>query len=154
MKTIIAITAAGLMSFGIVAATPAAAYHLIPESTTFVGTGNTSATKSGITLACKAKFNGSIDANGVGSVTSGSFTGDLGCTSVGLSGLPWKATAKAAAKGTIFGVTFTSPIGNCGPSNLPVKLKNGVISFTNAAIAGGCTITGKIKTNPTVSIVP
>src|SRR5580765_7307869 len=99
MKTAIALTAAGLMSFGIIAATPAAAYHLIPENTSFKGTGNTSATKSGITLACKANLQGSIDANGVGSVTGGSFTGDLGCTSVGLTGLPWKAVAKKAAKG-------------------------------------------------------
>jgi len=154
MKTAIAFTAAGLMSFGIIAATPAAAYHLIPENTSFKGTGNTSATKSGITLACKANLQGSIDANGVGSVTGGSFTGDLGCTSVGLTGLPWKAVAKKAAKGLISGVTFTSPIGNCGPRDLPVKVKNGVISFTDAPLAGGCTISGKIKTNPTVSIVP
>lgn len=153
MKTAIAI-AAGLMSWGIVAATPAAAYHLIPESTDFTGTGKTSATKSGITLSCKANLTGSIDANGVGSVTGGSFSGDLGCSSVGLSGLPWKATAKKATTGTIFAVAFTSPIGNCGPSDLPVKVKNGVISFKNAPLAGGCTISGKIKTKPKVSIVP
>jgi hypothetical protein len=153
MKASIAL-AAGLLSLGLVGTTPAAAYHLIPESTNFTGTGNTSATKNGITLACKAKFTGSIDDKGVGAVTGGTFTGDLGCTSVGLSGLPWKATAKKATKGVISGVTFTSPIGNCGPSNLPVKLKNGTISFTNAAVSGGCTISGKIKTNPKVSIVP
>jgi hypothetical protein len=154
MKTAIAITIAGLMSFGIVGITPASAYHLIPENTSFTGSGNTSATKNGVTLACKAKFNGSIDGTGVGSVTSGSFTGQLGCTSVALSNLPWKATAKKATTGNIFNVTFTSPIGNCGPTTLPVKLKNGVISFTNVALAGGCTVSGKIKTTPTVSIVP
>lgn len=153
MKTAIAITVAGLMSFGI-GITPAFAYHLIPESTSFTGSGNTSATKNGVTLACKAKFNGAIDGSGVGSVTSGSFTGQLGCTSVALSNLPWKATAKKATKGTILNVTFTSPIGNCGPTTLPVKLKNGVISFTNAVLSGGCTVSGKIKTSPTVSIVP
>jgi hypothetical protein len=154
MKTVIALTAAGLMSLGLVAATPAAAYHLIPESTDFTGAGKTSATKSGITLSCKAKFTGSIDDQGVGSITSGSFSGDLGCSSVGLSGLPWKATAKKATTATIFGVTFTSPIGNCGPSDLPVKVKDGVISFKNAEIAGGCTISGKIKTKPAVGIAP
>jgi hypothetical protein len=154
MKTAIALTAAGLMSLGIVAATPAAAYHLIPEGTTFKGTGKTSATKSGITLACKANLQGSIDAEGVGSVTGGSFTGDLGCTSVGLTGLPWKSTASKATKGVIAGVTFTSPIGNCGPSDLPVTIKNGTISFKNAPLAGSCTISGKIKTKPKVSIVP
>ncbi len=154
MKTAIAIAAAGLMSLGIAGTTPAAAYHLIPESSSFSGKGNTSATKNGVTLACKAKFKGSVDANGVGSVTSGTFTGDLGCTSVALSNLPWTSTAKSATKANILNVTFTSPIGNCGPTTLPVKLKNGVISFTNVPLAGGCTVSGKIKTTPTLSIVP
>jgi hypothetical protein len=152
MKTTIALIAAGLVSFAV--ATPAAAYHLIPENSSFKGTGNTSATKNGVTLACKAKFTGSVDANGVGSVTGGSFTGDLGCTSVTLSNLPWQATAKSATKGQIFNATFSSPIGNCGPGTVPVKVKNGVISFKNVALSGGCTITGKIKTTPAISIVP
>jgi hypothetical protein len=154
MKTSIAIAAAGLMSFGIVGATPAFAYHLIPEGQSFTGTGKTSATKNGITLACKAKFQGNVDNNGVGSITAGTFSGELGCSSVGLSGLPWKAVAKGATKVTISNVTFTSPIGNCGPGNLVVKLANGVISFKNLPLPGGCTVSGKITTSPTVSIVP
>jgi len=154
MKKAIAITAAGLMSFGTVCATPAAAYHLIPESTNFTGTGKTSATKNGITLPCTANFKGNTNATGVGSITSGSFTGQVGCTSVGLGGLPWKALAKSATKVIIYNVSFTSPIGNCGPGNLTTKLTNGVIKFTNVALPGGCTVSGSIKTNPTISIVP
>lgn len=154
MKTAIAVTAAAVMSFAVAATTPAAAYHLIPESTSFTGTGNTSATKNGVTLACKAKFQGHVDANGVGFVDSGSFTGQLGCDTVGLGGLPWKAPAKSATKATITKVSFTSPIGNCGPGNVPVKLVNGVIKFTDVPLAGSCTISGKITTSPTLSIVP
>lgn len=154
MKTAIVLAAAGLMSLSIIAATPAAAYHLIPENTTFEGTGKTSATKSGITLACKADLQGSVDANGVGSVTGGSFTGELGCTSVVLQNLPWKAVAKKATSATISNVTFSSPIGDCGPGNLKVKVKNGKVTFKDAPLSGNCTISGTIKTNPALSIVP
>jgi hypothetical protein len=153
MKASIAITAAGLMSFGIVGTTPALAWHLIPENKSFVGNGTTSATKNGVTLKCTAKFTGKINSKGVGSVTGGSFSGALGCSSVGLQGLPWTATATSATTGNILKVTFTSPIGNCGPGTLPVKLTNGVISFTNVSLPGSCKVSGNIKTTPKVSIV-
>src|SRR5215471_1587178 len=122
----IAITA-GLLSLGIVG--PAAAYHLVPENTSFTGTGVTSAVKNGITLKCKAKFQGHVDSKGVGWVDSGSFTGQVGCTSVGLQNLPWKSLAKTATKVNIFNVAFTSPIGNCGPNTVPTKVSDGVIIF-------------------------
>jgi hypothetical protein len=154
MKTAIAIIAAGVVSVAMIGSAAAKGYHLIPESTTFSGTGKTSATKSGVTLACKAKFSGHIDANGIGYVDSGSFSGELGCSSVGLSGLPWTATAANAKKAVLANVAFTSPIGNCGPTNLTVTIKNGTLSFKNAALSGDCTISGKIKTSPEVSIVP
>jgi len=96
MRNAIAIAAAAVLTFATVA--PAAAYHLEPKSTSFTGTGNTQATKNGITLKCKAKFQGHVDANGVGWVDSGTFTGQVGCTSVGLGGLPWKSVAKSATK--------------------------------------------------------
>ena len=154
MKTAIAILAVGVVSFGMIGNAVAKGYHLIPEGTTFSGTGSTSATKSGVTLKCKAKFQGHVDANGVGSVDSGSFTGELGCTSVGLSNLPWAATAKSAKKAQLANVAFTSPIGNCGPGNLTVTITEGVIKFKNQPLAGSCTISGSIKTSPAVSIVP
>ncbi|HWA90298.1 MAG TPA: hypothetical protein VG889_09705 [Rhizomicrobium sp.] len=154
MKAVLTIAAtAALVSFGLSA--PAAAYHLTPENSTFTGTGNTSATKNGVTLPCKAKFTGAVDSKGVGSVTSGTFSGQVGCSSVGLSNLPWTAKAKSATKVSILNVTFTSPIGNCGPGTLPVKVSGtGVISFKNVALPGGCTVTGKIKTKPALAIVP
>lgn len=151
MKTAIAIAAAGLMSFGIV--NTAAAYHLSPESTKFTGTGTTSATVNGVTLSCNASFNGKTTATGVGKITGGSFSGALGCSSVTLSNLPWKAKAVSATAVKIKNVTFQSPIGNCGPGTLKTTLKNGVVSFTNQPLPGGCTVTGNITTSPTLSIV-
>jgi hypothetical protein len=152
MKTAIAITAAGLMSLGIVG--PAAAYHLVPENTSFTGNGTTSATKNGVMLKCKAKFQGHVDSSGIGFVDSGSFTGQLGCTAVGLTNLPWKSVAKSATKVNIANVTFSSPIGDCGPGTVTTKVADGVIKFANAPLAGGCTVSGKITTSPALSIVP
>ena len=151
MKTAIAIFA-GLMSVGIVGTTSAATYHLTPENTSFTGKGTTSATKLGITLKCTANFTGNVDGTGVGHITGGKFSGALGCTSVTLGNLPWTATAASATKANIQNATFNSPIGDCGPGTVPVTIKKGAISFTNVSLAGGCTISGNIKTTPAVGI--
>lgn len=156
MKPAILIAAAGVVSLGIAGTTPAAAYHLSPKSTKFTGTGNTSATKNGISLPCKAHFTGNTSSTGVGHITGGSFTDTtkVGCTAVKLINLPWKALAKTATKVVIYNVEFSSPIGNCGPGNLPTILKNGVVTFTDVPLPGGCTVSGKITTTPKVSVVP
>jgi len=150
MKTNFAIIAG--FAFAIAGASPAFAWHLLPESTNFTGKGNTSATKSGITLKCTASFKGDTDSNGVGYITSGSFTGEIGCSSVTLKNLPWKSTAVGRYVVDIQDVTFDSPIGNCGPSTISTKLRNGVVSFSNDQVSGGCTVSGKITTSPTLSI--
>ena len=152
MKPIIAIAAA--ISFAIAGTAPAFAYHLIPESSDFTGSGKTSATKNGITLKCNANFTGNVNRKGVGLITGGSFTGAVGCSSVGLGGLPWKSVATSATKIKIVNVSFTSPIGDCGPGNLVVKLSSGVITFKGKALPGGCTVSGTVTTSPTLSIVP
>jgi|SRR5579862_1854546 len=150
MKTALAIIAG--LAFGVAGVTPAFAWHLIPESSDFTGSGNTSATKSGITLKCTAKFTGDTDANGIGYITGGSFTGEVGCSSVTLQNLPWKSEAVNKTTVDIQDVTFDSPIGNCGPSTLSTKLRSGTVSFTNAQLSGNCTVSGKIKTSPKLSI--
>jgi hypothetical protein len=149
MNSITAITAVGLVSL----AGAANAFEFSPESKTFVGTGPTSATLNGITLACTGTLHGKTTKTGIGKVTSGSFTGAAGCSSVGLQGLPWTMKATGASTATVANVTFTSPIGNCGPANLPVNVSGGVISFTNATL-GNCKVSGTLTTTPTISIVP
>lgn len=154
MKTAIVLAAAGLMSLGTTDIALAAKYHLVPPGN-FTGDGKTSATKNGISLPCIAHFTGRVTAAGVGYVTGGTFKDDggIGCTSVKLSNLPWKSLAVAAAKGKIFNVTFTSPIGNCGPGTIPVAVRNGAIKFTAVALRGGCSVSGSITTTPKLSIV-
>jgi hypothetical protein len=156
MKTAIALAAAGLMSCGF-AATPAAAWHLAPAGN-FTGDGNTSATKNGITLPCKAHFTGTINRKGIGHVTGGSFkttTGPAGaCEQVQLVNLPWKSIARTGTTGKIYNVQFNAPLGlDCGPGTLVVHVKNGIISFTDQPLPPGCTVTGKITTSPAIRIV-
>jgi len=150
MKAVIALAACTMLA----GTAPAAAYHLIPENSTFTGTGKTSATKNGVSLPCKANFTGHVDKKGIGYVDSGTFSGQVGCSTVGLANLPWKSVARSATRVVILNVQFTSPIGDCGPGSLKVRLSDGVISFKNQSLPGGCTVTGKITTSPTVSIVP
>jgi hypothetical protein len=157
MKLAIAIAAAGLASLGI-AATPAAAYHLSPSGN-FTADGDTSATKNGITLPCHAHFTGNVNDAGVGRITGASFTTNGGppgaCEAVTVSNTPWKAVAKSAKKVTISKVTFSTPIGDCGPSNLPIRVKNdGSINFTAVPMAGSCTVSGNLATTPKLTIVP
>lgn len=156
MKTAIALTAAALVSLGIAGTTPAAAYHLSPSGS-FVGDGTTSATKNGITLPCKAHFTGTVDSNGVGHVTGGSFTdnGATGCKKVKLANLPWGSRVPSATKVIVLKAKFNGPLTlDCGPSNVPTTLKNGVITFTAVPMTGSCSVSGKITTTPKLSIVP
>ena len=155
MKTTIALAAAGITLIGAAGIASAGKYKLSPPGN-FTGDGKTSATKNGISLPCKAHFTGSIDSAGIGQVTGGSFKddGSVGCTAVKLINLPWTSVAVTAKKGKIENVKFSSPIGDCGPGDIPVKVKNGVIIFNTVPLAGGCSVSGKIKTNPTISIVP
>ncbi|HEY1961592.1 MAG TPA: hypothetical protein VGG69_04165 [Rhizomicrobium sp.] len=156
MKTAIAIATAGLVSLGL-AATPAAAFKLSPAGN-FTADGNTSASKNGITLPCHAHFTGTISNKGVGHITSGTFTTSSGpqgaCEAIVLNNLPWKTVARTATTGKIYNVQFAGPAGlNCGPGNLVVHVKSGIVSFTTQPLPPGCTVTGKLTTNPTVSIV-
>lgn len=151
MKIMFAIAALSAASLGL--ASQANAYKFSPPSTSFTGKGKTSATKNGVTLACSANLSGATDANGNGKVTGGSFSGAFGCSAVTFANLPWPMTATGKTTGTVTGVTFNSPIGNCGPDTLNITLKRGKIKF-NQTIAGGCAVTGSLTTTPTLSIVP
>jgi hypothetical protein len=156
MKIAIVVATAGLASLSLVGAAGAAGYKLSPPSTKFTGTGPTSATTtSGVSLSCTAKFAGSTNKAGVGKISSGSFTGELGCSAVTLGNLPWKAEALTATTGEILNVEFDSPIGNCGPGTVPATISGaGVISFNTSALKGCSSVSGTIQTTPKVTIVP
>ncbi|MBV8800499.1 MAG: hypothetical protein JOY77_10095 [Alphaproteobacteria bacterium] len=152
MKTTIVI-AAGLVSLGIVGATPAAAFHLSPPGD-FSADGTTSATKNGITLPCKAHFDGTVNADGVGAVTGGQFTdnGAQGCTLVSLQNLPWEVDATGKKNVLIKNVTFSTPIGSCGPGDVVGKIKNGHLTLVNVSLPPDCQVSADVITTPTVKI--
>lgn len=154
MRTLIAMTA-GLISMGIAGITPAAAFHLSPSGD-FVGTGKTSATKSGLTLPCKAKFTGHVDDSGVGFVDGGTFKdvqGGFGCAGVQLSNLPWEVDAITRNHVQIKGVAFSTPIGDCGPGDVEGTIKNGILKMIAVHLDPDCTVSAHVLTNPIVSIV-
>jgi hypothetical protein len=153
MKSAITLLAVGLVSLGAASGVAAKGFKLSPASTKFVGTGPTSATLNGLTLACTGTLKGQTSATGVGKVTGGSFKGATGCTSVTFSGTPWKMTATTASTATTVGVDFSTPIGSCGPANLVIGLSGGVFSY-NGAFDQCSNIKLTLTTVPTVSIVP
>lgn len=153
MKTLTAVAAIALVSFGFT--TTASAFKLSPPSTSFTGSGNTSLTKSGITVPCTANFTGSINARGVGKVTGATFTGSATCQAISATGLPWKVAAKTASTAKFSAVSVSTPLGNCGPSALTVGDNGtGLVTFTNQILSGGCSVSGSVQTTPAVTIVP
>jgi hypothetical protein len=151
MKSILALAAVGVAALGF--AGSASAFKLSPASTKFTGTGPTSATLNGITLACHAILRGATNALGVGHVTGGSFSGAVGCTAVKFTGTPWLAKATTATTGTVYNIDFSSPLGACGPANMVDSLSGGVISY-NGPFDQCSNVTLALTTKPTLSIVP
>src|SRR5436305_941022 len=141
MKTTIAIAAAAIMCGATAVATPAAAFHLSPTGD-FTADGHTSAKKSGVSLPCIAHFTGTIDSAGVGHVTGGSFTdnGSIGCTAVTLQNLPWDTTAIDKKDVKLAGVTFNSPLGQCGPTDIVATVRRGTLKFAAVPMKGGCRV--------------
>ena len=151
MKSAIGIIAG--LAFGLAGVSPAFAWHLVPESTSFTGAGKTSATVNGITLKCSASLTGHTDSKGIGYIDSGSFTGQPGCTAVTFQNTPWTSTAVSGSTVHIANVTFSTPIGNCGPSTLTVRLgRAGTFTWKNQVLSGGCNISGTITTSPAITI--
>lgn len=157
MKSFLTVAAIGLAAAGFASSASAAGYKFSPPSTKFTGTGMTSATTQGITIACNASLKGNDNANGVGKVTSGSFSNGGGqngadCPFVTFSGTPWKMKATGPTTATVYGVDFSSPVGSCS-GNLPITVQNGVISF-NSPLGNCSQVSGTLTTSPTLSIVP
>ena len=151
MKSVIAMAVIGLAALG--AATSASAYKFSPVSTVFSGSGPAGATLSGVSLTCTGNLKGTTNASGGGKVTSGSFSGTLGCNLVTLAGMPWTMTATGATTASVANVDFVSPIGSCGAGTLNVTISGGVINYHGNF--GRCTnVSLTLTTTPSVSIVP
>jgi hypothetical protein len=153
MKTAIAGTA--LLVLVAISVTPAAAKRHLSPAGDFTAAGKVSGTRNGSLLVpCQAHLTGSVDESGIGQVTGGSFTGKEGCDQLSLDNLPWKMAVKGKQKVRVMNVTFDrGTIAFCGPSNVSVKLKNGLMTLTDAPMAGDCSISAHLVTSPPLSIV-
>lgn len=122
----IAIVVSSLLLAG--AATGASAYSLAPTSTSFTGGGPITLTW-GSTISCTAQIAGSIDANGVGHITSIQLQGGLlgSCATLSAQGLPYTLTASSATSGDI----QTISVGG-GPLGTPCVGINEVVTFLDA----------------------
>ena len=156
MKAFTMISVAVLASLAMAAQASAASFA--PPNTSFTGAGTTNL-KKGIfpPIPCTANFTGHTDAAGAAFIDTAAFTGSVACTSIAASGLSWGTTITGPNSATINGVAFSSPLGPCGPANLPVNVSStGVITFNYTITAGNCTVSttgGGIVTTPAVTIV-
>ena len=142
-------------------AAQASADSFTPSSTSFTGVGATSMIKGVGPIPCTANFTGHSDAAPVPPATSSyawidsaTFTGSIFCTSVTAAGLPWRVRATGTNTAVIESVRFNSPLGPCGPGDLPVTVSGGQISFNSTVNPGACQVwtTTPIATTPSVGI--
>lgn len=154
MKSIIALAAIGMATFGFVDS--ASAFKFSPAPQKFTGVGTTTATLAGTVLPCNAKLTGLTLRTGKGKVAAGHFSGATGCTTVTFANTPWPMTATSATTATITGVDFF--IGAFGfhcTGNMNVTVSGGVISWSGVNTLPPCTnVGGSLTTTPSISIVP
>lgn len=151
MKRIVA-AVAGLVALG--SASQALAWTLDPKLAIFTASGTITISSFGNTFPCTANLTGNIDASGSGNITNFTLTGGpLGiCSTITVSGIH-NFTATGGQAATISDVAFVNPATNwCGPGDLPVTVSFGTITF-NDHLPIGCTVTGSLRTIPTVAVV-
>ncbi len=148
MKVLATVGVAALMTMGLAA--QASAFSLNPKPTTSLTiTGPTTLSAFGTTINCTSTFGGSINASGVGSISSASFSGS-GCGIVSPSGLPWTVTAIDATHADITNVkVVVAGLVTCGPGTVHGTLvgtqPTKTLSFTGTI--GSCSV----ASNPTVT---
>ncbi len=154
MKTLIALTAVGLVSFGF--ANSAAAYKLSPPNTAFSATGSATLMKSGVTVTCTSTYRGKTTATGIAHVTSAIFSGaNPACAGISALHLPWTVKATSATQGKFTNVEVTSALGTCGPGTvLATDNSTGLVSYNTTLNPGACGINGSVQTTPAIVIVP
>ncbi|WP_394834960.1 hypothetical protein LVJ94_51520 [Pendulispora rubella] len=132
-----------------------ATFRLTPASTNFTASGSMTLKKGLVTLNCTATFTGATDAAGAGKVTAATFSGGSLCSGLKSAGFPWAVVPSSTTQATVQNVTVNTSLGACGPSNLAAAYNNtnGSLTFTNAALSGGCSVSGTLTTSPRITVV-
>jgi len=127
---------------------PANASSFIPPGS-FTATGTTSMSAPGFpTLVCTATFVGTVDAGGVATVTSATFTGgQLGVCSLVRVALPIVVIANSTTSVTVKQLQILAPV-SCGPQDVPASWANGSPShfdiYSATVNPGGCVISAHL----------
>lgn len=154
------------LAFAAVAATPALAVTVVrvdgqpmnPNGEPFSATSaplETTLSKGSISANCVATFNGTITPAGIVNITSTTFTGTnslCGLIKGSASGTnPWTGQADSATQLTINNAQVNvTLLGQCGPSKVVTSWTdaNSSLTFSNAALAPDCKVTGTVVTSP------
>lgn len=115
-------------------------------------------------MTCNLSVSGSIDVNGVATITTASLSGNNAlCTLPKVQGLPWSVNLSSASQGTLTSIGFSMPNlarpgeSVCGPGSLAVTWDNAahVLAAANQAMNSNCTLVslnvtlaGSLTTHP------
>jgi len=155
MKLASALALAGLVSMSL--AGPAAAFSFAPKSTSFTAAGPVTIAKPAGQIHCTVNAKGVVGPLGKAKLTSVAISGgDAACFNTAAQHLPWPAVATGAGAGKISHVVLIGAFtGTCGPGVVHITVSGaGLWSFSNAALPGGCVLTGMLATSPPITVVP
>ena len=131
-----------------------------PNGEPFSVSGTTSLTSPVANANCTATFNGTITSGGIVNITSTQFVaGDVLCGAIqgsATSNTPWTGQADTTTQLSINNVAVTAPFVSCGPTKVVGAWDNpsSSLTFNNASLDGGCTVTGTVTSSPAFSIAP
>ncbi len=152
MKSLIAIAALGLATFGYASSASAAGHF--KDKGPFTATGSLTVTAGAVSLPCTAVLKGTT--TGTAKITSASFSG-VSCLALSASGLPWKMNAFNPGNFSITHVTLSALVlGICGPGHLHAMLApGGTFTIAGAGLPGlvPCSVSATFNTKPALHIV-
>lgn len=156
-KSIIALAAVGLVSFGF--AGSASAFTFSPTGTNFTATGLATLVYSpnGSFIECTSTFTGHVNSSGSSAkITAFQSAGsDPRCASIVGANLPWKAAPKSANHMVVKNFEVTADTFFCGPGPVNGTLIGGEFAFDVQLPPTGCAFrSNRLITSPTLSIVP
>jgi len=130
-------------------------YQFSPSGVPFTATGNVTLMTTTGSTACSAILSGATTSPA--QITSATFSGGTGCSSVRAMNLPWKFVAHSSTRALLHHVTISVPgYGRCGPNEVNAVVSGGSITIQDHLPSPGgiCGIDASLSTAPSLSITP
>jgi len=134
------------------AASPASAFHFVPEGTRFKATGTIGFAQGQVGYVCTATIQGKTTARGKAKITSLKLTGSDDCTSTKPIHLPWTVKATGPSGGDIKLLGFNGPVGECGPDAGATEVDGAGNWSFDLLLHPTCIVSGSVATNPAITI--